>query len=361
MKDVVSILDPLKNKRIEVIDIKNPNGYGTVVKLSGNRRKPYAVRKTVGFNEKGHPIYLNIGYTPSKEAGLIMLAEYNKSPWDIDASKITLKELYTLWQEKRMYKLGKANQAALRSAYRHCAEIEDMKYNQIKSFHMQECIDSCGCGYATQGAIKNLWRHLDHFAMELDVISKCYSGLLETESTPDTKKTPFTPEEVRKVWDNQQLPYADSIAFFLYTGFRISEFLKIKVVDVDMESDIPTITGGTKTEAGKNRVIPIHSRILPIVQSRIEQSESGYLFEWHGRRITQTQYRLIWTELMRKLGMKHTPHETRHTFRSRLDSAGANKVCIDRLMGHKSKGTGERVYTHKTIKELKKNIELITD
>ena len=52
--------------------MKNPNGYGTVVKLSGNRRKPYAVRKTIGFNEKGHPIYLPIGYTETREEGMNM-------------------------------------------------------------------------------------------------------------------------------------------------------------------------------------------------------------------------------------------------------------------------------------------------
>lgn len=69
----------------------------------------------------------------------------------------------------------------------------------------------------------------------------------------------------------------------------------------------------------------------------------------------------VWNELMNTLNMDHTPHECRHTFRSRLDSAGANKVCIDRLMGHKSKGTGERVYTHKNIEELRLNIELITN
>ena len=63
---------------------------------------------------------------------------------------------------------------------------------------------------------------------------------------------------------------------------------------------------------------------------------------------------------MKKLNMNHTPHECRHTFRSNLDSAGANKVCIDRLMGHKSTDTGERVYTHKNIDELRLNIELIT-
>jgi len=47
--------------------------------------------------------------------------------------------------------------------------------------------------------------------------------------------------------------------------------------------------------------------------------------------------------------------------RSRLDSAGANKVCIYRIMVHKSERTGERVYTYKNIEELKLNIELFTN
>lgn len=224
---------------------------------------------------------------------------------------------------------------------------------------MQDTIDNCGCGYSAQGAIKNLWGHLDRFAMELDIVSKCYSELLTSEPIPETTKQIFTDEEVKRVWDNQQLPYADSLAFFLYTGFRISEVLEIKISNVDLKEG--TIKGGTKTAAGKNRIVPIHSKIEGIVKKRVEQSKSGYLFEWNGKKMNQTQYREIWSTLMGQLQMEHTPHETRHTFRSRLDSAGANKVCIDRLMGHKSKETGERVYTHKTITELKLNIELITN
>lgn len=339
--------------------MKNPNGFGTVVKLSGNRRNPYAVRKTNGFNEKGHPIYVNIGYAPTKEAGMIMLAEYNKRPWDIEADKITFAELFELWKEKRMIKLGKANAASLCSAYKHCQILDHERYNKIKSYQMQDCIDSCGKGYSTQGAIKNLFGHLDRFAMELDVITKRCSDLLTSDPIPETTKQIFTDEEVQRVWDNQQLEWADSLLFFLYTGFRISEVLEIKISKVDLEQW--TVTGGTKTAAGKNRLIPIHSKIQGIVQKRVEQSKSGYLFEYKGKRISQSQYREFWSTLMEQLQMEHTPHETRHTFRSRLDSAGANKVCIDRLMGHKSKGTGERVYTHKTILELRQNIELITN
>lgn len=333
--------------------MKNPNGYGTVTKLSGNRRKPWVVKEGVSGKQKP------LGYTSTKEEGLILLAQYNNDPWDIETDKITLQELYDLWLEKRAVKLGDSNRSSLKSAYKHCSKLCKNRYKQIKSYQMQDCIDNCGKGYSTQGAIKNLWGHLDRFAMELDIISKCNSDLLTSEAIPETSKEIFTDDEVSRCWDNQNLPWVDSILFFLYSGYRISEMLALKVENIDLEQKI--MVGGTKTAAGKNRVVPIHSKIQGIVQKRIEQSKAGYLFEYEGKKCSQSKYREIWADVMGKLQISHTPHECRHTFRSRLDSAGANKVCIDRLMGHKSKGTGERVYTHKNIDELRLNIELIAN
>lgn len=333
--------------------LKNPNGYGTVTKLSGNRRKPWIVKE--GKSGKQKPI----GYTATKEEGLILLAQYNNDPWDIKTDKITLEELYNLWLEKRAVKLGDSNRSSLKSAYKHCSKLAKTNYKQIKSYQMQDCIDGCGKGYSTQGAIKNLWGHLDRFAMELDIIMKCNSDLLTSEPIPETTKEVFTDEEVSRLWENQNLPWVDSILFFIYTGFRISEMLSLRTANVDLKEW--TMRGGVKTEAGKNRLVPVHSKIQSIVQKRFEQSKAGYLFEYEGKEVSESKYREIWADLMDKLKMKHTPHECRHTFRSRLDSAGANKVCIDRLMGHKSKGTGERVYTHKNIEELRMNIELITN
>lgn len=288
-----------------------------------------------------------------------MLAQFNHNPWDIEADKITLQQLFDLWVEKRAVKLGDSNRASLKSAFKHCAALSNLRYNQIKSYQMQDTIDSCGHGYSTQGAIKNLWGHLDRFALELDIISKCCSDLLTSAPIPETSKDVFTEEEISRIWENKNLPWVDSVLFLLYTGFRISEMMDLKIENIDLQAG--TMVGGTKTAAGKNRLIPIHSKISTIVQRRYEASKDGYLFEFEGKHLNQSRYRDIWAEIMDALHMKHTPHECRHTFRSRLDSAGANKVCIDRLMGHKSKGTGERVYTHKNISELKMNIELITD
>ena len=71
--------------------MKNPNRYGSVTRLSGNRRKPWVVREGKSGQQKP------IGYTATREDGLILLAKFNATPWDIEADKITLDELYKLW------------------------------------------------------------------------------------------------------------------------------------------------------------------------------------------------------------------------------------------------------------------------
>lgn len=337
--------------------MRNPNGYGSVVKLSGNRRRPYAIRKTTGWNDKGHPIYLHVGYAKTKEEGMILLAEYNKSPWDIDAEKTTMEDLFELFEEKKLPKLGKSSQSTLKSAFKHCKKYHKMKYKDMKSYHMQDVIDNCGLGYSTQGQIKNLFGHLDNFALEIDVINKSYAQLTTADPIPDTKKKPFTDEEVDILWNIKDEPWIDSVLVFLYTGFRISELLSLKTEDVDLKEK--TFQGGTKSEAGKNRIVPIHSKIYELVKKRVEEGNE-YLFSLDGKKLSSYKYYKIWNSIMNELGFDHTPHECRHTFRSRLDSANANKVCIDLMMGHKSKGVGERVYTHKTVQELKDAIELIT-
>ena len=68
--------------------MKNPNHYGTVTKLSGNRRRPFIIKEGNTGKQK------IIGYAATREEGLILLAQYNNNAWDIEADKITLQQLY---------------------------------------------------------------------------------------------------------------------------------------------------------------------------------------------------------------------------------------------------------------------------
>jgi integrase len=337
--------------------MKHPNGYGSVVKLTGKRRRPFCARKTEGHDERGYPIYKVVGYYAKREEALMALAEYNRNPYDLDLSKITMIELYNRWSTRDFSKMPPSTVNCHKSALKHCTALLDLPYKSIKAYQMQEIIDGCGLSYSSQGLIKNLFCRLDLYAMELDVINKKNSDLTHTAPTPTTSKEPFTRDEIEIVWEKKNDPYVDTILILIYSGFRINELLSIENINVNLTNK--WIKGGSKTKAGKDRIVPIHSLIFDMVEKRVNDG-GKYLISYNGKKMSQTNYYRVWRHFMDSHGMHHTPHECRHTFRSMLDSAGANKRCIDLMMGHTSKDVGERVYTHKTLSELAEALALVT-
>ena len=335
--------------------MKNPNGYGTVVKLSGNRRRPWAVRKSFGQNEKGHPVLKTIGYAAPKEEGMIMLAKYNSNPYDLDTAKITFEELYNEWV-KRPNKLSKNTLMMISSAFNGCKELYSMSYKNIKTWHMQNIINQQKP--SMQQWYKKLFVHLDKYAAEMDIIDKMCSQFVAVDTVISKEKTIFTKDEIASLWNIKNEPYVDSVLFLLYTGYRIGEMLSLRRENVDLEKGI--LKGGNKTAAGKNKIVPIHSKIFSIVEARYHNNNSEFLFTCKGKKYDVNTYRKQWENIMRQINAKHTPHECRHTFRTELSNITNDIKAIDMLMGHVSQNTGIDVYTHKSIGELKNIIELIT-
>lgn len=334
---------------------RNPNGYGCVTKLKGNRLKPWIVKVTV-YDEEGHSKQVPVAYAETEEQGNILLAQYNNNPWNIDREKVTLAVLYQRWSKIKLPKLGTSLQSSLKSAFRHCSKYYGMKYRSIRAYQMQDCIDNCGCGYSTQGAIKNLWGHLDRFAFECDIIEKMYSTLTTAPPIPETNRTPFTPEQVEQLWKIKDDDWVNTVLIYLYTGFRLTELLNMKTEQVNIKEWY--FQGGIKSASGKGRIVPVHEKIKPLVQALVDQG-NVYLFSYQEKKISQTQYYQFWGEVMKKIKADKTPHEARHTFETNLDNAGGNRKCIDMLMGHKSKDVGNRVYNHKTIDQLRDTVNLL--
>ena len=334
---------------------RNPNNYGSVTRLSGNRSRPWVVRVTM-YDGEGSGRQVPVAYAATREQANILLAQYNNNPWNVDRDKVTLAELYQQWLKLRAPKLGVASQGALKSAYRHCSQYYGLRYRAIRAYQMQDCIDNCGRGYATQAAVKNLWGHLDRFAFELDIIEKMYSTLTTAPPIPEGKRQPFSPDQIAALWQRQSEDWVDTVLIYLYTGFRLNELLDMRTADVNLEDGY--FKGGLKTAAGKERIVPIHPRIRPLVE-RLVARRTEYLFTLDGYKLKQFQYYKIWKEVMGKIGADKTPHEARHTFETLLDNAGGNRKCIDLLMGHRSKDVGNRVYNHKTLSQLRDTIGLL--
>ena len=144
----------------------------------------------------------------------------------------------------------------------------------------------------------------------------------------------------------------------MFTGCRIGEFIKIKKSDVKLRRRVLKITE-SKTDAGRNRLIPIPKKLLPWYEEYMSQS-GEYLIGHDGKPYSYDSFRrAIFDRVMNHFRMNHTPHETRHTCASMLDSADINRTVIKLILGHTLEGVTEKVYTHKTIRELLRAIDKI--
>jgi len=324
-------------------------------------------RITQGFDERGYPIYKPLGYYEDKAQGLLALAKYNECPYDIDLSRSTFEEIYDIWFEEKFPEKTKENQSSrgcYSAAYKKCESIFKTKFSELRKYHMQNVINKCDKGYATKEQIKNLFAQLYLFALENDIVHKDYSKFVKLGKETDIKeKNPFTQAEIELLWDNVHTPYVDTILIYYYTGLRLSELLQTKNENVNLNEKL--IQGGLKTEAGRERIVPIHPRIFEFIKNRYSAEHPYLIQSWREptklgiKPMSKKDYYDIFYSVMEQLGMEHTPHDCRHAFITELDNAGANKTAVKRLVGHASKDVTEKVYTHKDLEQLRKTIELL--
>ena len=118
-------------------------------------------------------------------------------------------------------------------------------------------------------------------------------------------RVPFTPEEIDLLWKNINYGVVDMILIGIYSGWRPQELSISKIADIDLENN--TMFGGLKTDAGRNRCVPIHPKIRDLIIKRVDQAkelESDYLFNdsdsQSGMRMTYDKYRSRWNKVMGK-------------------------------------------------------------
>lgn len=345
--------------------MRAPNGYGTIVKLSGNRRKPFEVRVNTRINEYGYPVYDVLGRFENRTDADIARAKYHDSPYDINANNSTFAQVYDIWftqkyiTGRRKYSSSSIN--CTKGAYKKCASLHDRRFKDLRKNDLQAILDDYTLSHAYMEHIKNLMNQLYSFALENDIVQKDYSQFVRiTKPEDDEPGVPFTREEILLLWDHvDRVPFVDTVLIYIYSGWRCAELLTMPVVDIDLKEW--TFRGGIKTESSKNRIVPIHTRIRPYVERRLAEGHNCLIAHNNRPVIHNASYIPLFKDALLQCGITtpHTPHDCRHTFTSLLNSAGANDVCIDRLLGHASKGITKKTYTHKDIEELREAVELI--
>ena len=267
---------------------------------------------------------------------------------------ITLMQLFNEWLPIHSQSISRSAVKSYHIAFKHISNIADMPITNIHFQHLQNVINSMhikGLSYSSCKKVRSLFNQLLNYAIIKDYPITNYSQHLNLgPNIPTIKRRIFTRQQINKLWAIDT-SYSHMILILLYTGLRIGELLNLSRQDINRRSSY-LIVRHAKTKAGEGRIIPLHHRIMPLIEQLYRDTDE-YLFT-----ISYTTFRKHFQNIMKQLNCKHTIHDTRHTFASLLDAV-APPNALRSLLGHKQGDITTRVYTHKTIRELRKAIELL--
>ncbi len=321
--------------------MRRANGSGTVYKLSGKRRKPWMARVTVGWSESGKQQYKNIGTYATKKEAQEALDSYFYVPETI--KEMTLKEAYEGWNS--MAKVAKSTAAHYASAYKKLSRFYALNVSALTLEIMQDAVDTPPLTTGSATAIKKLLSVLIEYAYIHDCCPASRKGLLQYVQVPERstskEKRIFTDDEIQSCIDQK----AYGAIVLLFTGMRIDELINLKREDVHLDEGWIHVSK-SKTAAGI-RDIPIPDRLIPFLKCYLDSP-------YYGKGTTYFYNEWYKTPCLNG----HTRHECRHTYITKMTSAGVDQRLIKAIVGHAGTIT-ENVYTHFSIQEMREAVNSV--
>lgn len=355
-----------KHARRKPKHMRLPNGFGQISEIKEkNLRKPFRAMVTVGKTDEGKPVCKLLqpeAYFKTYNDAYQALIEYNKNPFTY-SNNILVSELYEKWTEKYFKTASDSTINRTKAAWNYCDSVKKLKACELRVRHIKYCMEEGS--YTKNGEtkhpsagikniIKVLFNNMLDFAAEYEIVDRNYARNF-TLSKEDKKEIEenreyhisYTDEEMKKLWENINAnPIVDIILIQCYAGWRPLELERMKLSDVDLDQGI--MKGGVKTKAGRERIVPIHSRIFDLVRNRYNESKdlgSESLFTMKSTK-RGTFHSFYYAEFARNikeiivtlgLDKKHKPHDGRAHFITMAKNITWTNMLSNVLLVTKSK------------------------
>lgn len=345
---------------------RRARGSGSICKDPRNVKTPYIAR-TAPVIKGTHGKYLG-SFATVKEAQAA-ITEYEQGKYN-DLHNIELCEVFERWSSVHFDTLTDSGRQGYKAAYKSIAELHRRPFRDIKAADFQHVIDY----HAAQGAsrsklekIRQLCSQLCKWAMQNDIIDKNYASFVKLPKANTEKvKGVFTSAEISMLWERSQDNRARFVLLMIYTGLRIGEVSAIKPENVHIDEGY--IIGGEKTDAGRDRVIPLPPNVPEIARFVRDwlAAPDGSPFGVPADSLRQYWFYPLLAELgmidpptynpkTRKQEYKSprlTPHCCRHTFASRAAAAGMRPDDLQKIIGHADYATTADIYVHQNVDTL---------
>lgn len=319
--------------------LKRPNGTGTVYKLQGRRSRPWVAAK-------GKVI---IGYFDKKTAALEALARLQGRSLD-EVYNWTFAEVYMAWKENHFRNVGENSIVSYEWAFDAFVPLHNRRFRELRTSDFQSVIDAnSDKSHSTLTKFKVLATQLSQWAIQQEITTTNFASFIKLPEAVKKEKEIFTPEDIAKLEaDGSQT--AKLVLMLIYTGMRIGELFGLRVENVFDNY----VVGGEKTEAGRNRIIPIRSAGRGYFAEFKSRADGELLISgYDGQRSAPNFRKRDYYPLLDRLGIeKKTPHATRHTFASWAVANNIKPELLQKMLGHADYSTTANIYEHFDIDQL---------
>ena len=314
--------------------MKRANGMGTIIKLTGNRRKPWAIRRVIGWKEDGRPKIKYQGYYRTRREAEIALNEYNADPYTI--SNMTFADLYNEWYAIQEHEKSAGTLRCYRARYNHLKDIHDEKLSNIDVFMLERLYESLDVTSGVLHDMQILISLMFNYAVKrhyLPITALNIGKAINIPIKEEKRRRPrrvISKDDIDMLWkEKDRNEYAKIILVYIYTGLRFSELHDLDISDChDNYIDVKR----SKTEAGV-RIVPICDKLKEVLPIMPVPPLSTF------------------TRYFRMLLPDHTIHDTRHTFISMMTDKGIDVRIIKAIVGHKMDDV-TAVYTHISLETM---------
>ena len=319
------------------------NGQGTAYKRSNGKWQAETciyidgmrVRKTKGgFRTKTEAL----DYISTLKNGTMNFGTQQAPAFDFPLSKT-----YTLWKETKKYKdLSNSKRTAYKIAWNRLKPLWQRNITSIRLAEYQALFDGLTEGYYPKRDMRGLLSHLYDTAIKHEIIAAGdnKANLIELPTMPTSTKDAFTADEVTAIWEdyNAGNKFTSYALIMIYTGMRVGELYSIKKDNLHLDESY--MIGGIKSEAGKNRVIPIADYIMPLLIEVEKESQKGLID------MGKDTFYKQWALMTERAGVRPLKsHSCRHTAATALSLAEVPPAIIIEILGHKDFST-TMGYTH---------------
>lgn len=324
------------------------NGQGTAYK----RGRTWEAQVIVGWKpptqEGGHPVPIKRrkgGFKTKAEA--LAACEALATATGMK-HRPTLLEIYDQWEPWYENRIDPSTMGCYSAAFKHFSDLHNTYIDLITAGDLQDCMDKCPAGKRTHQNMKVVAGLLWAYAYDRDFVTKKVTENLYIGNGKTTQREPLTEQELEIIQRNVTTePFADYVYALCFLGFRPGEFLALKKADLRKEDGVAYLIGGSKTDAGRDRLVPIPAQISWIIENRKNTVGTDLLFpqycysrkgEFTGYKEMSDAYfrEAIFKPLMRKLGIAEgkVPYCARHTYSDKLRDAAGDDKTKAAIMGH---------------------------